>query len=300
MSVSFTEIEAAVGAVGRMGATAPVVIGGMVLTGLEVPDELVVGGQQQLTVHRLLGGGRVIDVLGNDPDRLILRGRFVGPQAQARARMVERMRAAGAAVAFSAAGLSCQVWIAQFAYSYQARGAVCAYMLVLERADLAASAAVDVGGAISGDVGGALSGLSGVVSDVSGGVYTLAGQVGTIVGQVTPVAALLGAGGAVATVTNALAAVNGAAQAGVDLAGAPSVVSTLLSGLSAAGSGLSTLLGQTGANLEGIVPGNGASLEAVTKNAGLASAAADAAGLVNRSAANVALAGGVTPFVPVG
>lgn len=304
MGVSFTEIEAAIGAVGRSGATAPVVIGGMVLTGLEVPDALVVGGRQNLVVHRLLGGGRVIDALGNDPDRLTLHGRFVGPEAQARAQAVERMRMAGAPVAFSAAGIGCQVWVAQFSYAYEARGAICAYRLVLERPSAAVSGAGSGGGATASallgeDLGSALSSVTSAINGISSGAYVLSGQLGTVVGQVTPLATVLGAGGALASVTTALSATNALAQTGVNLASAPGSVSSVLSGLATAGVGLGAALTQTGDNLEGISVENGAALATVTANAGLASAAADAGGLVNRAAANTALAGGVSASLPL-
>lgn len=297
MGLGLAEVETAIGALGRLGASSPVTIGGMVLTGLEVPGELTIGGEQVLVVHRLLGGGRIVDALGNDPDRLTLTGRFVGPEAQARAQTLERMRRAGVPVAFSAAGLSCSVWVAQFRYAYQAKGAVCAYSLVLERPTevVSVSASQDVASGIGTDIASA----SALIGGLSSGIYTLAGQVGTLVGQVTPLTALLGAGGAVMSVTNALGVVDGVAQTGVDLAGSPAAVTSMMTGLTQAGSGLTTVLDQTGANLEGITLSGSNGLSVLTQNAGLASAAADAGGLVNRALANVALAGGMVSPAPV-
>lgn len=295
MGVGITEIESVFGAIGRASAAAPVLIGNMVLTGLEVPDELIVGGRQELVVHRLLGGGRVIDTLGNDPSRLMLRGRFVGPEAQMRARILERMRMAGAAVAFSAAGLSCQVWIVQFQYAYEAKGALCRYWLELERAAEQVSNTASQENGWSNDVGNALSTLTSFVGGVSSATYVLAGQIGTVVGQVTPLATMVGAGGAVAKVSDALGVVNGISQTGVDLATSPESVASMLSGFRQADAGLTSVLSESGANLEGIALMNSNSLSALTVNAGLASTAADTGGLLNRASANVSIAGGIVP-----
>lgn len=44
MGLTLSAIENAIGSVGRLGATAPVMLGDLVLTGIEVPDRLQVGG----------------------------------------------------------------------------------------------------------------------------------------------------------------------------------------------------------------------------------------------------------------
>ncbi|AQS87907.1 hypothetical protein A0U93_08095 [Neoasaia chiangmaiensis] len=99
--------------------------------------------------------------------------------------------------------------------------------------------------------------------------------------------------------TNALGVVNGVAQGGVNLAASPAAVGAMLGGLTQAGSGLTDVLGQTGANLENASLAHGDGLAALTANAGLASAAADTGGLVNRAAALVAQAGGVAASGPL-
>lgn len=40
MSLTLTNIETAIGSIGRLSASAPVQIGGLVLTGMEVPDRI--------------------------------------------------------------------------------------------------------------------------------------------------------------------------------------------------------------------------------------------------------------------
>lgn len=300
MGTGLSDIENAIGAVGRLGSSSPVILGNLVLTGIEVPDTLQVGGRQMLVVHRLPGGGRVVDALGNDPGRLELKGRFLGPDAQMRAQAVERMRMAGQQVAFSAAGLSVQVWIAQFHYVYQAKGAVCSYTLVLERPQ--ETTVVQTSGTLSGvlgdDVGSALDSFSSVVSDVSEGVFTAVGQVSSVVGQVMPLATLVGTGGFASKVTDALGTVNGVAQSGMNLATVPSALTSVAGGLENAGSGLQSILTGAGQNVESIQPVNSVSLNALGQNAALLSAAADAGSLVNRSAANIAVAQGQSTSLP--
>ncbi|MQR98990.1 hypothetical protein [Gluconobacter aidae] len=300
MGTGLSDIENAIGAVGRLGSSSPVILGNLVLTGIEVPDTLQVGGRQMLVVHRLPGGGRVVDALGNDPGRLELKGRFLGPDAQMRAQAVERMRMAGQQVAFSAAGLSVQVWIAQFHYVYQAKGAVCSYTLVLERPQ--ETTVVQTSGTLSGvlgdDVGSALDSFSSVVSDVSEGVFTAVGQVSSVVGQVMPLATLVGTGGFASKVTDALGTVNGVAQSGMNLATVPSALTSVAGGLENAGSGLQSILTGAGQNVEAIQPVNSVSLNALGQNAALLSAAADAGSLVNRSAANIAVAQGQSTSLP--
>ncbi|MFT8808688.1 hypothetical protein [Gluconobacter sp.] len=300
MGIGLSDIENAIGAVGRLGSSSPVILGSLVLTGIEVPDTLQVGGRQMLVVHRLPGGGRVVDALGNDPGRLELKGRFLGPDAQMRAQAVERMRMAGQQVAFSAAGLSVQVWIAQFEYVYQAKGAVCSYTLILERPQETtfAQTSGSLSGLLGDDVGSALDGFSSVVSDVSEGVFTAAGQVSSVVGQVMPLASLVGAGGFAAKVTDALGTVNGVAQSGMNLATVPSALSSVAGGLENAGSGLQSVITGAGQNVEAIQPVNSVSLNALGQNAALLSAATDAGSLVNRAAANVAVAQGQGTSVP--
>ncbi|MDE7540748.1 hypothetical protein [Gluconobacter sphaericus] len=300
MGIGFSEIENAIGAVGRLGSSSPVILGNLVLTGIEVPDTLQIGGRQMLVVHRLPGGGRVVDALGNDPGRLELKGRFLGPDAQMRAQAVERIRMAGQQVAFSAAGLSVQVWIAQFDYVYQAKGAVCSYTLVLERPQDTTTVQTSrtLSGMLGDDVGSALDSFSSVVSDVSEGVFTAVGQVSSVVGQVMPLATLVGAGGFASKVTDALGTVNGVAQSGMNLATVPSALTSVVGGLENAGSGLQSILTGAGQNVEVIQPVNSVSLNVLEQNAALLSAAADAGSLVNRSAANVAVAQGQSTSLP--
>jgi hypothetical protein len=70
-------------------------LGGVAFGGFEVPGNMVFGGAQQLAVHRLIGGQRVIDAMGRDDAAVRWSGVFSGGNAGGRARILDAMRAAG-------------------------------------------------------------------------------------------------------------------------------------------------------------------------------------------------------------
>lgn len=70
-------------------------IGPVLLQGFELPDHISWGGAQRLIVHRLPGGGRVIDSLGRDDADITWTGVFTGADAGLRARLIDVMRAGG-------------------------------------------------------------------------------------------------------------------------------------------------------------------------------------------------------------
>lgn len=71
------------------------VLGPVAFDGFEVPPSLRFGGKQVLAVHRLPGGGRVIDAMGRDDAELRWQGVFSGAEAGERARLLDVMRIAG-------------------------------------------------------------------------------------------------------------------------------------------------------------------------------------------------------------
>lgn len=90
------------------------IVGDTEFTGLEVPESLTVGGKQQLVVHKLVGGRRVVDVLGVDYDDLTWSGWMVGPTAGARTTALEKMRDTGATLTFNMDGYYFSVVVADF------------------------------------------------------------------------------------------------------------------------------------------------------------------------------------------
>lgn len=294
MANTLLNIETALGSLSRLGATAPVRIGSVMLTGMAVPSGVTIGGQQQITIHRLPGGDRVIDLGGNDPNRIEMEGIFLGPSSQVRAEALVKMRRDGQLVLLQVAGLSMRVYVQTFRYTYEAKGAICRYFLVLELQGESANSTALSTSALSGLIGDdatkALTSITSTVGTISQSVSNFAGQVQTVVGQVAPVANLIGAGGILAKVSDKLQIVQGAATAGTNLSALPSAASSVIGGLQSAGSGLMDLVTQTGQNLDGITLNNSASLTALSQNSQLASMAVDTGGAVNRAAINAATA----------
>ena len=293
--MSLTSIEAAIGSIGRLSSSQPVVIGSVTLTGAEVPDSLRVGGEQRLVIHELLGGSRVVDATGNNPGRLTLTGRFLGPNAELRAKALEALRSAGKAITFSGAGISAQVKISRYYYDYTNKGAVIPYSIDLERSSVSTSSGSATNGLsslIGSDTANALTSVTNAISDVSESVENFAGEIGTVAGQVTPIATLLGAGSGLASVQNALSGVSGITGAVTNLASAPSSVASLTTSFSTASSNLSTTLSEAGANLSGITFNGSGSLITLAQNAEIASSAADSLSSVTRAGVNTQIASG--------
>lgn len=120
--------------------SAPVMLGGFLLQGHEVPNRITVGGAQALAVHKLPGGGRIIDAMGADDGSIAWRAVFVGPDAAQRARVLDVMRKMGAPVTLSFGDYAFTIIIAHYEYGYAARGAVIDYSIkgeIISRQDQA-------------------------------------------------------------------------------------------------------------------------------------------------------------------
>lgn len=106
---------------------APVILGSMTLEGHETPSQIAIGGRQAHTMHKLPGGGRIIDAMGPDENMVAWRGLFIGPMAASRVRDLDSMRTQGVPVGLSFGDYQFTVLIVGFDYSYRDRGAVIAY-----------------------------------------------------------------------------------------------------------------------------------------------------------------------------
>lgn len=93
-------------------------LGGIVFRDMEVPDELPFGGDQMLVVHKLIGGGRVIDVMGRDDEPLAWSGRFFGADAEDRAKALDALRIAGKAIELRWSTFAYRVVIKRFVGTY--------------------------------------------------------------------------------------------------------------------------------------------------------------------------------------
>ena len=74
------------------------VLGPIVFSDFEIPSKIDFGGRQAMHIHKLVGGGRVIDTMGPDDDPVRWRGRFRGPSAPSRARALLALKDSGAMV----------------------------------------------------------------------------------------------------------------------------------------------------------------------------------------------------------
>ena len=310
MSASLlTNIETAIGSLGRAGQ--PVTLGGLSLNGYEVPDVLRVGGQQSLVVHKLPGGQRVLQSMGDDPAQLTLSGKFVGPTAATRALQFEAMRKSGQQVTLSAAGISVQAVVASFSYDYQMQGAVVPYQLTIEivtQVALASSlSSSSLSSLVASDLGSAITSVTATLSGVSAYATSVLGTVASVTGQITPIANLVGAGGLLARAQDTLTVASGLTAAGVNLASAPAATASLVGGLQDAGSSLMGVISGAGSNLLGIssaapagsIVSDAPSLAAAMANAGALASAVTTGAYVNRTLGNAALSIGSLPSAPV-
>lgn len=79
-----------------------------------VPNELPFGGAQKMTVHKMPGGGRVIDCMGPDDDDIRWSGRFFNTDALPMAQTLNAMRIAGTPLPYSNGVESRTVVISEF------------------------------------------------------------------------------------------------------------------------------------------------------------------------------------------
>lgn len=106
-----------------------VAVGGVAVFGLETPERMPFGGSQKVAVHRLLGGDRVIDILGPDEADISFSGLFSGPEAQGRALLFDQLRQAGQVVPLIWPGDGRNVIITDFKCSYERGGFLMPYSI---------------------------------------------------------------------------------------------------------------------------------------------------------------------------
>ena len=70
-------------------------LGEVTFADFEIPQTLSIGGKQQLVIHSLPGGGRVVDAMGAADAPIRWSGIFSGPQASGRSRILDEMRKSG-------------------------------------------------------------------------------------------------------------------------------------------------------------------------------------------------------------
>jgi hypothetical protein len=99
--------------------TTRLIIDDFEFTGFEVPDVIPFGGAQQLAVHKLPGGSRVVDSLGRDDAPLEWDGVFIGKDALTRARFLDGYRIQGNIRKLTWGAFSYNVVIREFKAKYE-------------------------------------------------------------------------------------------------------------------------------------------------------------------------------------
>lgn len=71
-------------------------LGDVTFQNFEIPTKIVFGGRQRVAIHELIGGGRVVDVLGTQSAEISFAGIFSGSDASSRAQSLDLACAVGA------------------------------------------------------------------------------------------------------------------------------------------------------------------------------------------------------------
>ena len=148
-------------------------LGGVPFQDFEVPERIAFGGTQRVAVQRLIGGGRVVNVLGGDDGEIRFAGIFSGDDAASRAQALDGVRASGVTSPLVWGEFFYNVVVAEFAADYSkpwwipfsVRCVVAsdsAFALPLEVASAALLVGSDIAAAVglSGQAGISLGGLA--------------------------------------------------------------------------------------------------------------------------------------------
>jgi hypothetical protein len=71
------------------------ILGPVVFQDFEVPGGIVFGGRQNLAIHQLTDGRRIVDCIGPEESEIAFTGAFSGPDAAVRARLLNGLRVSG-------------------------------------------------------------------------------------------------------------------------------------------------------------------------------------------------------------
>lgn len=144
------------------------ILGDFEFLDFEVPERITIPGRQKTAIHQMIGGKRVIDVLGIEYDPIRWSGIFTGSETASRVQALEQLRDAGKSLTFTLDDISFDVLITDFApvYEFVYRRPYSIELAVIKRND-AVSALDALTGAldalINSDIGQAL-GLSSVIN----------------------------------------------------------------------------------------------------------------------------------------
>jgi len=139
---------------------ATLLLGPVAFRDFEIPERINFGGLQSLAIHRLPGGARVIDALGRDDAEIAFAGIFSGPDATARARALDELRALGSQLLLTWDEFAFTVVIRAFQAEYRAANWVPFRVACAVLRDEAASvleAAPGLAAGVLGDISAAIA-----------------------------------------------------------------------------------------------------------------------------------------------
>lgn len=206
------------------GMAGAVTLGDFTFQSFEVPARVTFGGQQQMTVHKLPGGQRIIDVMGPDDAPVTWSGIFLGADAADRALQLDSLRIQGDALPLGFGDVFVpQVVIADLALTkgfnrvdYRITCVVLSNGDAQAQPSLAGALLDDLSAATGIDVPDALVNVQSAVSAVTPLVQAVSGPIGG--------SAAIGISSALSTAQTAISTAQGAAEtslgaAAVELAG---------------------------------------------------------------------------------
>lgn len=162
------------------------ILGDFEFLDFEVPERIQILGKQKTVIHQMIGGKRVIDVLGTEYDPIRWSGIITGSESSSRVQALEWIRDTGNVVTLTLDDISFDVVVTEFApaYEFKYRRPYHIEVAVLKRND-APSAINSLLGSldalVNSDIGESL-GLANTINmaDVTNAVTTVQTAVATV------------------------------------------------------------------------------------------------------------------------
>lgn len=113
------------------------ILGDFEFLDFELPERIIIPGRQKTVTHQMIGGRRLVDVLGVEYDPFTWSGIFTGDTTSSRVSMLEQMRDAGETLTMTLSGYSFDVVITEFSpvYEFEYRRPYSITLAVVQRND---------------------------------------------------------------------------------------------------------------------------------------------------------------------
>jgi hypothetical protein len=162
-----------------MSEAGGVSLGGIELTGFEVPERITYGGTERMAEHHLPGGGTVVDLLGPSERDITWSGMMIGTDAIDRALALDQLRQSGATVLLLFGSLARKVIVVQFEAEYRRAWWVGQYRIRCFVVPVLPPALESAAGDIAGDLSAAIA-LDPTVSAAVGSAQSALSVVGVL------------------------------------------------------------------------------------------------------------------------